>query len=395
VERILPTSDHLDGERTAEVQELRSIRVEERPLTEDNIMNMEVTLTMQGEETNGDVTGTDEHERPTAREDVNAMATGTEAVEGAGCKHWSEVPQLQQLYESLRPVKEEAQQRDVDTRTWVYANMDGILKKTRRWSKEGHSQLGLMKELDVSIIFVTETHGVYANRCKEEEEIAQTMQAQMGGEWQTHLCSCKHKAIAGVGMITKKDWRCTVYKGITEEGAPQEEQDEYNLQGRYMIVISEEPGDIRDFMVCYVPNTGGEQRMMEEQRVILGQIKKACLYWRNVLKRQLIIVSDSNYSGAEDRRAKSGGEENIHEVSRRKGCTQLPPSARDSEVRAADDTIAQVGGSDIEKWRAWAERSKGHLEERPRKTTEMDLKHLEPVKAKADGRSPGPNKWLV
>ena len=25
----------------------------------------------------------------------------------------------------------------------------------------------------------------------------------------------------------------------------------------------------------------------------------------------------------------------------------------------------------------------------------MDLKHLEPVKAKGDGRSPGPNKWWV
>ena len=395
VERILSIPDFPGESRTAEDHGLEAAKTEARLLTESNTMNTEVAVIMMGEEINNDATGTDEDEGPIAHEDVNTMATGTKAVEEAERKHWSDVPQLKKLHESLQLAKEEARQADVDTRTWVYANMDGILKKARKWKKEGHSQLGLMKQLEVSTIFVTETHGSYANQGKEEEEISQVMQEQMGDEWTTHLCSCKHKAIAGVGMITKKDWRYTVYRGITEEGAPQKEQDEHNLQGRYMIVASEEPGDIKDFMVCYVPNTGGEQRMMEEQRVILGQIKKAGIYWRDVLKRQLIIVSDSNYSRAEDRRAKSGGEEDIHEVSRRKGCTQLPPSARDSEVRAADDTVAQVGASDIEKWRSWTERDKGHLDERPRTTTEMDLNHLEPVKEKRSGRSPGPNKWLV
>ena len=132
VERILPIPDFPDESRTAEDHGLEAAETEERLPTESNTTNTEVAVIMMGEEINNDATGMDEHERPIAHENVNAIATGTKTVGGTECKHWSDVPQLQQLHDSLQLAKEEARQTGVDTRTWVYANMDGILKKVRK-----------------------------------------------------------------------------------------------------------------------------------------------------------------------------------------------------------------------------------------------------------------------
>jgi len=261
------------------------------------------------------------------------------------------------------------------TRSWMYSNLNGGVKKIQSWKDDGHAQFEMMKRLDVSAFFITETHGSDPQRQCEEKAIQHVMEAQVGGSWTAYLCSHKEKRQAGVGIVVRNDWNHRIWWGLDEDGKPLAYRDNDNKQGRYLIMESMDISDVDDYIVYYAPNSGTDQRTLKEQIRLAEKIAAAAAYWKRFKpERQLHIVGDFNFSSRHDQHLVNGSEADPTQMLNAKGCTQGMASARDSESRMNTELFNNAGMIDVEARRATMTGA------RERTTVRLDFKHLAALK---------------
>ena len=283
--------------------------------------------------------------------------------------------QMAKLCDEMAANLESEKEAGHDTRSWVYANLNGGVRRIQGWKNDGHAQLERMKRLNVSAFFITETHGSYQHRRREGEAIQEVMAKHVGGSWTAYLCNHKEKKQAGVGIVVRKDWNHKIWWGLNSDGRPLEYRDDNNKQGRYLILESTDMYDVDDYIVYYAPNSGIDQRTIQEQARLAERIAAAADYWkRSKPDRQLHIVGDFNFSSRHDQHMVNGSEMDPTLMLNAKGCTQGMASARDSEWRINSKLFEGTGMVDMES--RWA-----HVTgTKERTTVRLDFKHLASLK---------------
>ena len=208
-----------------------------------------------------------------------------------------------QQYESMRrrmrDTIEEEQKRGYGARQGMFVNLNGAASKFRRWKTTGHPMLTMAKEHGVTMLATAEVKvngDVEAKQVEAEGDINATVQEHLGGVWTTHLALDQNTSHSGVSISIRQDgWKHKICKGLDDAGRPIARQTEGNDQGRYIIVVSEEAGDIDDYMFIYAPNSGDDGLAMRAQAQMAQEIQRA-LYYSQQRNLQLNVIGDANFS---------------------------------------------------------------------------------------------------
>jgi len=285
---------------------------------------------------------------------------------------------LAQHKEMLHRMRQQVQrdnEKGYAVRQSIFVNINGAMPKFKKWHAEGGLLMETMKNNNITMLGLAEAKipGEDKTKLKKGGQfMSETLALRVGGTWDVHVVPGTAQGQAGVAVCIKRDdWQYRIHKGLDEMGRPVKNQDndDNNKQGRYIIVEAATPGDIDDYMFVYAPNSGTRGQTMEAQRLMAEAIERAMRY-ATARGRRLNVLGDLNFSHKEDRRMKHDHNISPQDILKEAGLPDTP-GIRDEETKIAKETYLATQAVDMEK--EWAKRNKRTC----RTTTELDFRQLE------------------